>query len=124
MNLNKNKIFLIYDDDCGICEWCKDILKNSFVKDVVLEVIGKDDDFAKNLLQSHHLSGGIIEESVVVIENEKTFTHSDALILLLSYTKWCIKILYYLFLVIPKPILNFGYKIFAKNRHRISFFLD
>ena len=57
-------------------------------------------------------------DSVVLIENEKAFTHSTAALKvsrkLDGAWSW-----FYAFIIIPKPIRDFFYKLFARYRYKL-----
>lgn len=57
-------------------------------------------------------------DSVILIENEKAYTHSTAALKvakhLSGFWSW-----FYGFIIVPKPIRDFFYKLFAKYRYRL-----
>lgn len=57
-------------------------------------------------------------DSVILIENEKAYTHSTAALKIAGRLpglwSW-----FYGFIIVPKPIRDFFYKLFAKNRYRL-----
>lgn len=101
----------------GVCNFC-----NSSIN----FIIGRD---KKNLfkfapLQSE-IGGKYIEkfglsdiDSVMLIENEKVFTHSTAALKIAKGLGggWT---LFYVFIIIPRPIRDFFYKLFATYRYRL-----
>jgi len=56
-------------------------------------------------------------DSIILVENERAFTHSTAALKIAGKLggAWS---LFYAFIVIPKPIRDFFYQWFAKNRYR------
>ena len=59
-----------------------------------------------------------VTDSVVLIENERVFTHSTAALKIAQkldgFWSW-----FYALIIIPKPIRDFFYKLFAKYRYRL-----
>lgn len=57
-------------------------------------------------------------DSVILIENEKAYTHSTAALKIAKHLdgawSW-----FYKFNVVPKVLRDFAYKTFAKNRYRL-----
>lgn len=57
-------------------------------------------------------------DSVIVVENEKAYTHSSAALRIAKrldgFWSWA-----YAFVIIPKPIRDLAYRIFAKQRYRL-----
>lgn len=57
-------------------------------------------------------------DSIILIENENAFTHSTAALKIAKNLPGVWSWLYG-FIVVPKPIRDFFYKLFAKNRYRL-----
>lgn len=57
-------------------------------------------------------------DSVILIENERAFTHSTAALKIAGRLPGIWSWLY-AFIVVPKPVRDFFYKLFAKNRYRL-----
>src|SRR5687767_4708709 len=57
-------------------------------------------------------------DSVIVVENDRAHTHSSAALRIAKQLdgiwSWT-----YAFIVVPKPIRDFAYKLFAKHRYRL-----
>jgi predicted DCC family thiol-disulfide oxidoreductase YuxK len=57
-------------------------------------------------------------DSVIVVEDEKVYTHSSAALQIArkldGIWSWV-----YAFVIVPKPIRDFLYKLFAKHRYRL-----
>ena len=57
-------------------------------------------------------------DSVIVIENDRAYTHSSAALRIAKRLdgiwSWA-----YAFILMPKPIRDFAYKLFAKHRYRM-----
>lgn len=57
-------------------------------------------------------------DSVILVENRKAFTHSTAA-LKIAQRLGGIWSLAYVFIIIPKPIRDFFYKLFARYRYKL-----
>src|SRR5687767_5644577 len=59
-----------------------------------------------------------LTDSVILIENERVFTHSTAALKIAQrldgFWSW-----FYALIVIPKPVRDFFYKLFAKYRYKL-----
>jgi len=57
-------------------------------------------------------------DSVILVENDKTYTHSTAALKVAKHLSgiWS---LFYAFIIIPKPVRDFFYKLFAKYRYEL-----
>ena len=57
-------------------------------------------------------------DSIILVEDEKAFAHSTAALKIVKHLggilSWA-----YIFIIIPRPIRDFFYKLFAKNRYRL-----
>jgi predicted DCC family thiol-disulfide oxidoreductase YuxK len=57
-------------------------------------------------------------DSVILVEDDKAHTHSTAA-LKIAKKLGGIWSLFYAFIIIPKPVRDFFYKLFAKNRYKL-----
>ncbi len=101
----------------GVCNFCNGSINF---------IIGRD---KKNLFKFAPLQSEIGQkyidkfglsdvDSVVLIEEEKVFTHSTAA-LKIAKGLGGIWAMFYAFIIIPRPIRDFFYKLFAKYRYRL-----
>jgi predicted DCC family thiol-disulfide oxidoreductase YuxK len=69
-------------------------------------------------LMAKHGIDTIETDSVILVEDEKVYTHSTAALRIArkldGLWSW-----FYAFIVVPKPIRDFFYKLLAKNRYRL-----
>ena len=101
----------------GVCNFCNNSVnfiigqdKNNYFKFTPLESeIGQE--FVKKF-DLHDI------DSVILVENDKAYTHSTAA-LKVAKTLGGIWSLAYAFIIIPKFIRDFFYKLFAKNRYKL-----
>ncbi len=103
----------------GVCNFC-----NSTINFVIERDRTKFFRFAP--LQSAAAAGlmhkygidGIEADSVVVVENEKAYLRSAAALHIARHLTWPWKALY-LLIVIPRPLRDIAYTLFARNRYRL-----
>ena len=69
------------------------------------------------LLAEHHIDN-VETDSVILIEDEKAYTHSSAALQIASKLDGVWSWLYF-FIVVPRPIRDFFYKLFARYRYRL-----
>ena len=72
---------------------------------------------AKNALNAALNNDASAEDSVILVENGQVYDRSTAALRIARRLSGAIKLLY-VFIVVPKPIRDFVYKIIAKNRYR------
>lgn len=69
-------------------------------------------------LSTRHGIDKIETDSVIVIENERVYTHSSAALRIARHLdgiwSWT-----YVFVIVPKPIRDLLYRLFARNRYRL-----
>ena len=74
-------------------------------------------EIGQALLAEHHIDN-IETDSVILIEDEKAYTHSSAALRIARKLDGVWSWLYFL-IVVPRPIRDFFYKIFARYRYRL-----
>lgn len=102
----------------GVCNFCNSSVnfvierdKAGYFKFAPLQsVIGEE-------LSAKHGIDKIDTDSVIVVENEKAYTHSSAALRIAKNLDGAWSALY-VFVIVPKPIRDLFYKLFAKNRYR------
>lgn len=69
-------------------------------------------------LRTRHGIDKVETDSVIVIENERVYTHSSAALRIARHLdgiwSWT-----YVFVIVPKPIRDLLYRLFARNRYRL-----
>lgn len=116
--MNEENVIILFD---GVCNFC-----NSSVNFIIDH--DADNYFKFAALQSEageklQREYGITPEdkdldSVLLIENGKLHTHSTAALRIAKHLKGIWSFLY-IFIIVPKPLRDFFYKLFAKNRYRL-----
>ena len=116
MNESEKSAVVLFD---GVCNFCNSSInfiiehdKKNYFKFAPLQ-----SEIAQTLLKENNLDSPDID-SVILIEDGKAFTHSTAA-LKISRDLGGIWSVGYVFIVIPKFIRDFFYKLFAKNRYRL-----
>lgn len=102
----------------GVCNFC-----NGAVNFIINHDPNKKFRFAplqseigQELQQKHGIGDDI--DSIVLVEDDKAYTHSTAG-LRVARTMGGIWSLAYIFIIVPAPIRDFFYKLFARNRYRL-----
>lgn len=108
------KRIIFFDGVCPVC--------NGFV-DYVLKKDSKN-QFQFSSLQSHYAKSTLQPQyqgldSVILKENDQTFIKSTAVLRILFQLGGLWNALAVFLSAIPRPLRDFGYDIFAKNRYRI-----
>ena len=116
MNDTEKSAVVLFD---GVCNFCNSSInfiiehdKKNYFKFAPLQ-----SEIAQKLLKENNLDSPDID-SVILIEDGKAFTHSTAALKIARGLGgiWSVG---YVFIVIPKFIRDFFYKLFAKNRYRL-----
>ena len=110
----KDHPVLVYDGDCGFCNRAVQfILKHEKRHDLLF--LKRASELGMALRRHFGLEA---VESMLWIENGIASIESDATLKSAAYVGgWCrLALMAYL---IPRPLRNWGYRLIAKNRHRI-----
>jgi predicted DCC family thiol-disulfide oxidoreductase YuxK len=106
---------ILYDGVCGLCD--------RFVQFIItrdpsakIKLAALQSESAIELLQKFHLPTTVLS-TVVLIEEEKSYIKSAAVLRSLSYVDGAWKFLTIL-RIIPTPISDFVYDFIARNRYR------
>lgn len=103
----------------GICNFCNASVNFVIEHDKAgyFKFTPLQSEIGEQLIAKH----GIITadtDSVIVVENDRAYTHSSAALRIARRLDglWSRA---YAFIVLPKPIRDLAYKLFAKNRYRL-----
>ncbi len=115
MNEQKNAIVL-FD---GVCNFCNGSVNFIIDKDSknYFKFAPLQSEIAEELASKH----GIDKEktdSIILIENEKAYTHSTAALRIARHLDGVLSKLY-VFIIVPKFIRDAFYKLFAKYRYKL-----
>jgi predicted DCC family thiol-disulfide oxidoreductase YuxK len=103
----------------GVCNFCNGSV--NFVierdKENYFKFAPLQSETGQRLLDAHGIDK-IKTDSVILIEGERVFTHSTAALKIARRLDgaWS---LFYAFIIVPKPIRDFFYKLFAKYRYKL-----
>ncbi len=107
---------VLFDGVCNFCNASVNFViardKAAYFKFAPLQsVIGEE-------LRTRHGIDKVETDSVIVIENERVYTHSSAALRIARHLdgiwSWT-----YVFVIVPKPIRDLLYRLFARNRYRL-----
>lgn len=115
MDSFKTKSIVLFD---GACNFCNSAVIFIIRHDKKFHFIfaSLQSDVAKEILLQFS-SKKIVFDSIVLIENNKIYSESTAVLRILKNLSGGYKIMY-VFIIVPKFIRKYLYKIFAKNRYR------
>src|SRR5688572_14864114 len=113
MTGNDEKIVL-FD---GVCNYCNAMVNFAIRNDRkgILKFATLQSETGKQLKSKYNIPAEI--DSVILIENDRVYTYSDAAIRIARYLRWPAKMLYG-FIIIPRFIREPIYKWIAKNRYK------
>ena len=109
----KNPVIL-FDGVCNFCNSSVNFIiehdKKGYFKFAPLQ-----SEIGKTLVDKFGLND---VDSIILVEDDKAYTHSTAALKFIKHLdgiwSWA-----YIFIIIPRPIRDFFYKLFAKNRYRL-----
>jgi len=116
MDLN-NKIIVFFDGNCNLCNfWVKKVLIHNQKENIYFTKLNSA--FSKK--QSIKLCLDISKHnSVVVLKENKIYTKSDAILIVLKNLAFPFSAISTLLSLVPNIITNFIYELIAKNRIKI-----
>jgi predicted DCC family thiol-disulfide oxidoreductase YuxK len=105
---------ILFDGVCNFCNGSVNFIierdKKNYFKFTPLQ-----SDAGQKFVKKFDLSG---LDSVILVEDDKVFTHSTAALKIAKRLGGILSLLY-AFIIVPKPIRDFFYKLFAKNRYKL-----
>jgi predicted DCC family thiol-disulfide oxidoreductase YuxK len=106
---------ILFDGVCNFCnQWVNLVIQ--YDRKGRFQFASLQSEVAKSILTKHAVDT-IDQDSVVLIEGDQVYTRSAAILRILRHMdgwwKWL-----YLFVIIPRPLRDLGYRWFAKNRYR------
>ena len=105
---------ILFDGVCNFCNRSINIILDHD-QDAHFQFAPSQSTAGKDILQQFGLEQNG-KSSVILIDNEKVYTKTDAVILIATHLKGWPK-LFRLIKFIPKPIRDFAYDLVAKNRY-------
>lgn len=113
--MNDSSPIILFD---GVCNLCNASVQFIIERDptAVFRFSALQSDFGQSILAKNAVNteGG---DSVILVEGGKIYDRSTAALRIARRLSGGIKFLY-VFIIIPRPIRDFVYKLIAKNRYR------
>ena len=111
--INGKKSIILYDGNCSFCFHSMLFIKRKLKRDS-FDFISIESEEGKQLCEKYRLRS---VDSVVLIEGEKAFIYSSAILRICGELVFPYQLMK-LFLIFPSFILDALYKTFAANRYR------
>ena len=101
----------------GVCNFCNSSVNFIIEHDKkgVFKFAPLQSEFGQKTVEKFGLQN---VDSIILVEDDKAYTHSTAALKFIKRLDGIWK-LAYVFIIIPRPIRDFFYKLFAKNRYRL-----
>jgi predicted DCC family thiol-disulfide oxidoreductase YuxK len=107
---------ILFDGVCNFCNRSINIILEQD-QDAHFQFAPSQSTAGKDILQQFGLDQKA-SASVILIDNEKVYTKTDAVIQIATHLKGWPKLFRFI-KFIPKPIRDFGYDLIAKNRYTL-----
>ena len=105
---------ILFDGECNFCDQSVQfIIKRD--KHALFKFASIQSDTGQEILKNHHVPAHI--DSIILIEKEICYYSSSAALKICKHLKGAWK-LFFILILVPKPIRNFMYKIIARNRYK------
>jgi predicted DCC family thiol-disulfide oxidoreductase YuxK len=111
----KNASIILFDGYCNLCNASVDFVIKHDKKNYFL-LTSLQSDASKNILLQLHQKSFKNFDSVVLISRQKIYYQSDAALRIAKNLSGFIK-LFYIFIIVPKPLRDMVYNYIAKNRY-------
>ncbi|MCM3700277.1 thiol-disulfide oxidoreductase DCC family protein [Paenibacillus macerans] len=114
MSKSENHAVVLFD---GVCNFCNGSVQFIIRRDRAgyFRFASLQSDAAKSLLSERVEAPNL--DSIILIENGRIFTESTAVLRIARKLDGIWKAAA-LFLIVPKPVRNWAYRLFARNRYR------
>ncbi len=113
---NKEVPVILVDGECAICNRSVQFIrKHSDPRAFMYRSLQAEE--SKRYLNRAGLPDDYLE-SVVLVEKDKAYTKSDAVLRIAGKMKRLYPV-FYVFLIIPRPIRDFFYDLVGRYRHRL-----
>ncbi|MCS6874917.1 MAG: DCC1-like thiol-disulfide oxidoreductase family protein [Pyrinomonadaceae bacterium] len=111
MVLHEKVVF--FDDNCNLCNHAVNFIISRDLKKI-FKFASLNSEAAKKLLNENSIKD---IDSIILIENGKTYTYSTAILRIAKNLSGLWK-LFYVLVLVPKPMRDFLYKILARYRYK------
>lgn len=117
VKLEKKEVpVILVDGECAICNRSVQFIrKHSAPRTFMYRSLQSGE--SKRYLKKAGLPDDYLE-SVVLVEHDKAYTKSDAALRIAGKMKGLYPV-FYIFLIVPRPIRDFFYNLVARHRHRL-----
>ncbi|WHI59706.1 DCC1-like thiol-disulfide oxidoreductase family protein [Mammaliicoccus lentus] len=105
---------ILFDGECNFCNKSVQFILNNDSKEY-FKLASLQSNIGKKIIQEYNIKQNT--DSIVYIENNKYYSKSSAVLRICKKLDGIIKIGFVL-LIVPKPIRDFFYRIFANNRYK------
>tara|TARA_B100000767_G_scaffold265720_1_gene282124 strand:+ start:1858 stop:2256 length:399 start_codon:yes stop_codon:yes gene_type:complete len=109
---------LLMDGDCGLCTHTAVFLNPRLKQQYSIRFLAIESEEGQELISTFPEKFQAAD-SVYLIRNGKPYMRSAAGIRCLLYMKWYYSMWFPLLWLIPLPLRDIGYRIVARNRHRV-----
>lgn len=111
----QNNPIILFDDECILCNrFAQWIIKND--KQNKFKFLALQSSLANTLLKKYGFDKKDFD-SVILIDEDKLYTESDAALRIVKYLDGAKRHLH-LLRILPKFLRNFFYKVIARNRYK------
>lgn len=102
----------------GVCNFCNASVQFIIKRDprATFKFASLQSEIGNKLQQTYNIPEN--EDSLILIENDTFYIKSTAALRISKQLSYAWK-LFYLFIIVPKPIRDWCYNLLAKNRYRI-----
>jgi len=102
----------------GVCNFCNGTVNFIIARDRggYFKFAPLQSEIGERLRAQYEIDKSV--DSIVLIEDEIAYTYSDAALRIARSIGGAWTILY-VFIIVPKPIRDFFYRLFARNRYRL-----
>ena len=107
---------ILFDGICNFCNRTINIILK-YDQDAYFQFAASQSNAAMGIMQAFKLDLKA-SASVILIDNEKVYTKTDAVIQIARHLKGWPRLFRFI-KFIPKPIRDFGYDLIAKNRYTL-----
>ncbi len=107
---------ILFDGVCNFCNGSVNFIIEHDTKNY-FKFAPLQSDVAQSLLEKHNIDK-VATDSVILIEDEDAYAYSTAALRIARKLDGAFS-WFYAFVVVPKPVRDFFYKLFAKYRYRL-----
>lgn len=115
--MNDQSPVVLFDGECNLCSRLVNFLLNADRKEV-FRFASLQSDPARSMLGDRLDNDPIDSDTVVLLEDDRIFLRSDAVLRIASLLPWPWRAGRVLILV-PKPLREAAYRLVARNRKRV-----